>query len=337
VKRVTILDVAAAAGVSKSSVARILNGNATPADPADWNETTRAVHAAAAALGYRRDASASNLRLGRTGLVGIVVTHLVETVRAMFFEEMVRACRAVDRFAIAAGFDEGHGSADAAVEQLLRQGADGLILTTARDGDTLPDQLTTRGIPFALALRGDGRSPAALNDDDLGGYLATRHLLELGHRRIAVVGGPEGVSTVRGRIDGYRRAMAEARLPVDPALIVPATFGAASGAAAAETLMRQPDRPTAIYAVNDTTAIGVMSALTRMGLSIPGDVSLVGYSDIPIVQHLPVALTTVHVHYDHIARDAVALLFAEGQAAYPRLRLTPPSLVVRDSTGPVTR
>lgn len=327
-KRPTILDVAALSGVSKSTVSRILNQGAAPG----YGDSERKVREAAEALGYRRDVSAANLRLGKTGTVGVVLTYLTDVVRAMFFDEVVKACRAKGHFAIAAGVENDSGSDRVAVDLLLRQGVDALILTTTNTGDPIPAELAARDIPYVLALRSIAGSPSAVGDDELGGYLATRHLIELGHRSIALISGPVGTSTVGGRIIGYRRAMKEAGHEIRPEHIVPASFGAPAGGEAATRLMSLRHRPTAIFAVNDTTAIGAMSALMRLGFRVPEDVSLVGYSDIPIVQHLPVPLTTIQVPYGKIAADAVEMLFAQEHDA-AQVRVSQPRLVVRSSTA----
>ena len=163
-------------------------------------------------------------------------------------------------------------------------------------------------MPFVLALCTDGRLPR-LADDRLGGYLATRHLIDLGHRRIGLIAGPPYASTSRGRIEGYREAMAEAGAAVDPALGDGLELQhRRAGMQEAEALMRLPAPPTAIFAVNDNTAIGAMSALRRRDLAIPGDVSLVGYNDIPIVSCLDTPMTTVRVPFDQIAASALDLL-----------------------------
>lgn len=327
-KRVTIYDVAAAAGVSKSTVSRLLNQKPSPLD----KDKARRVRQIAAELGYMRDASAANLRLGRTGMIGVVVTYLADTVRATFFEEITRLCESNDCFAVAAIADNPEG-ARAAVERLLRQGAQGIILTTTQEGDTLPDELTARGIPFVLALRTDGRSPSAYSDDLLGGYLATRHLLDLGHRKIGLISGPVGASTAQRRVLGYQQALVEAGLAICPAYIAPATFGAEAGASAAASLLDLSEPPTAIFAVNDLTAIGAYSTFVRRGVQVPKDISLVGYSDIMIARHFAVPLTTIRVDYAAIARNAMALLLSDDHQG-DCLKVAEPHLIVRESTAP---
>ena len=146
-----------------------------------------------------------------------------------------------------------------------------------------------------LALRTNGTSPASIGDDRLGAHLATRHLLDLGHRRIGLVCGPAYASSARDREAGYRDALTEAGVPVDETLLAGDSFSMEAGEIAGRTLLDRTDRPTAIFAVNDNTAIGVMAAAHALGLRIPDDLSLVGYNDIPIVSRLPVPLTTVRV------------------------------------------
>ncbi|MDO1583389.1 LacI family DNA-binding transcriptional regulator [Rhizobium oryzicola] len=328
--RVTILDVARAAGVSKSSVSRFLDERMPKSD----SETARRVRQIAVELGYVRDVSASSLRRGKTGMVGVIVPRLTDTVMAMLYEALAHAATRSGQFTIVATTEDEPGADRRAADLLLRRGVDGLILSTAREGDTLTDELVDRGVPFVLALRTDGKCRSSIGDDALGGYLATRHLIDLGHRRIGLIAGPRHASSARGRVSGYENAMAEAGLEIRPEWIKPSTFGIESGADAARKLMLIPDRPTAIFAVNDNTAIGAMSALLRLGLSVPNDVSLVGYNDIPIVSHLPTPLTSVKIPFDQIATAAFELLAAETVSSNDRIRVAVPSLIPRGSTKP---
>ena len=124
------------------------------------------------------------------------------------------------QFAIVATTDDEPNADRAAAEALLHRRVDGLVLSTARAGDDFFEELAARGVPYVLALRTNGQSLASVGDDRLGGYLATRHLLDLGHRRIGLIAGPAHASTARGRTEGYRQAMAEAGAAVDPAWVV---------------------------------------------------------------------------------------------------------------------
>lgn len=324
--RVTILDIAQATGVSKSSVSRFLDER-SPSN----SETARLVRRVAAELGYVRDASAANLRRGSTGAIGVIVPRLTDTVMAMLYEALARAAARSDRFTIVATSNDEPAANQRAVDMLLGRGVDGLVLATTRAGDGLADRLARQGVRFVLALRTDGVHPSSVGDDALGGYLAARHLIDLGHQHIGVIAGPADTSSAVNRVEGYRRAMEEAGLVVQPEWIVPSTFGLDAGHLAARELMTLASRPTAIFAINDNTAMGALSALAQLGLSVPGDISVVGYNDIPIVSHLPTALTTVRTPFDQIAAAAVDLLVGGGDLAEPIIRAAP-TLIPRQST-----
>ena len=328
--RVTILDVAAAAGVSKSTVSRILDERLPPSE----NDTARRVRQIATELGYVRDSAAASLRRGKTMTVGVIVPRLTDTVMAMLYESLAHACGRTSRFAIVATTDDRPMADRAAAESLLRRGVDGIVLATARDDDDFPDVLRAQGVPYVLTLRTDGRSRSSIGDDVLGGYLGTRHLLDLGHRRIAMIAGPNYASSSRGRVAGYRKALEEAGVPIVADHIVPSTFGIEAGAEAVIGLMKLSPRPTAIFAINDNTAIGAMSALANLSLNVPHDVSLVGYNDIPIVSHLPTPLTTLRVPFDQIALAALDLLATPIVSDSDRIRIAPPTLIPRRSTAP---
>jgi LacI family transcriptional regulator len=254
---------------------------------------------------------------------------------AMLYESIAHACQRSGRDAIVATTDDEPKSNRSAIEALLQRRVGGLVLATARTGDCVPQELTTRGVPFVLALRTDGDSLSAVCDDRLGGYLATRHLLDLGHRRIGLIAGPSYASTARGRTEGYREAMAEAGVDVNPRWVVESTFGIESGADCALTLMSQVARPTAVFAANDNTAIGALSALEKLGLEIPSEVSLVGYNDTPIVSRLPTPLTSVRVPFDQIAAAALDLLKSGPLDRKDRIRVFAPTLIPRRSTAAV--
>jgi len=328
--RVTLHDVAAAAGVSKSTVSRVLDERLPQSD----GETALRVRQVAADMGYFRDLSAASLRRGKTMAIGVIVPRLTDTVMAMLYEALAKACARTGRFAIVATTDDQPGADRAAADSLLRRGIDGLVLATARDGDDFASELAERDVPFVLALRTDGKSLSSVGDDRLGGYLATRHLLDLGHRRIGLIAGPDYASSSRGRVEGYRQALLEAGVTIDEDIIVSSTFGIDAGALAAAQLMDAANPPSAIFAVNDNTAIGALSTLARRGLSVPDDVSLIGYNDIPIVSHLPTPLTTLRVPFDQIAMAALDLLDGIG-VGDGRLRVATPTLIPRNSTAQV--
>lgn len=181
---VTLKDVAAASGVSISTASRAL-------DERIMSRSAAAAHVRKVAeeLGYRRNSFASSLRRGETRTLGVLVPRLSDTVMALMFEELERAASSRGYFAMVATSGDDPDDEKRAAETLLDRNIDGLILATARLDDELPRLLRQRKVPHALVLRTDGVSPSALGDDEVGGYLAVRHLLDLGHRDIAVVTG----------------------------------------------------------------------------------------------------------------------------------------------------
>ncbi|MBN9177452.1 MAG: LacI family DNA-binding transcriptional regulator [Microbacterium sp.] len=327
---VTLRDVAQASGVSVSTVSRILDDRT----PASRSPTAQRVRAMADQLGYRRNVSASSLRRGTTGTVGVLVPRLTDAVMALMFEAVERQARRVGAFAVVATSGDDVDDERRATETLLDRGVDGLILATARLDDDLPRSLRDRGIPHVLALRTDRVSPSALGDDEAGGYLAVRHLVDLGHRDIAVVTGPWFTSSGRDRRAGAQRALAEADIGLPDERVIATGYGVEAGIAAGERLLSSPDRPTAIFAANDNLAIGVVQAAGRYGLHAGQDLSVVGYNDIPLVAHLPVPLTSVRTPFDQIAADAVDMLF--GVDSTPGgIRAVLPTLIPRASTARV--
>ena len=326
--RVTILDVAKEAGVSKSTVSRMLDDRLPQSD----TPKARHVREIAAKMGYVRDLSAAALRRGSTGQIGVIVPRLTDTVMAMLYEALARAAARKGQFAIVATTDDNPETTRTAAEALINRGVDGLVLTTARIGDDLTKDLKKRGVRYALALRHNGDSRAAIGDDELGGYLATRHLIDLGHEKIGLIAGPNHATSAIGRRRGYAKAMKEAGLTVADDWIAPSSFSMEAGETAARQLLELPQRPTAIFAINDNTAIGALSAIAEAGLKVPSNISLVGYNDIPLVSRLPVPLTSVNVPFQQIAEAALELL-AEDAPTDP-IRSFSPTLIPRSSTKP---
>ncbi|GAA3739123.1 LacI family transcriptional regulator [Spinactinospora alkalitolerans] len=326
----TIHDVARRAGVSTSTVSRALD----PRLPRSRSAAAARVREAARELGYTPHSVASSLRRRGTNTIGVLVPRLSDTVMAIAYEELAAACQRRGYFAIVATTHDDVEEQRSAAQSLLQRRVDGLVLTTARLNDSYLDHLRSQGVPHALALRTDGISPSSLGDDELGGYLATRHLLDLGHRRIACVAGPSYASSSTGRCEGYVRALRDQGVEPDPALIHPSAFSIEAGEEAADALLRAPDRPTAVFAINDNTAIGVLSAAHRAGLAVPDELSIVGYNDIPLVGHLPLPLTTMRVPFRDIAASAVDLLLADPDTAEERRYVHAPTLIPRASTAP---
>lgn len=325
---VTLRDVAEASGVSISTVSRILDDRTPPSRSA----TAQKVREAADALGYRRNMFASNLRRGATATIGVLVPRLTDAVMALMFEAVERTARRQGYFAVVATCGDDPEEERRATETLLDRNVDGLILATARLDDALPASLRERSIPHVLALRTDRISPSSLGDDEAGGYLAVRHLIDLGHRDIAVITGPWFTSSGQDRRSGAERALREAGIELPAARVFSSGYGVDDGLTAGRRLLDGADRPTAIFAANDNLAIGVVSAARSLGI-LPGEqLSIVGYNDIPLVSRLPTPLTSVHTPFDQIAGAAMELLLSPSPAGTVRTAL--PTLIPRASTAP---
>lgn len=326
---VTLRDVAAASGVSLSTASRALDdrGNAPRSAAAEH------VRKVAAELGYRRNSFASNLRRGETRTLGVLVPRLSDTVMALMFEELERAASDRGYFAMVATSGDDPEEERRAAETLLNRNVDGLILATARLDDELPRVLRQRGVSHALVLRTDGVSPSAVGDDEVGGYLAVRHLIDLGHRDIAVVTGPSFTSSGVARLSGARRALREAGINPPAEWLIAAGYGIENGFSAGESLLGEGSkkRPTAMFAANDNIALGVIAAAHRCGIAVGQDLALVGYNDTPLSARLPTPLSSVRVPLAQIASTAIDLIVNPGKE--PHIRKSMPTLIPRESSG----
>jgi len=223
------------------------------------------------------------------------------------------------------------------VRGLTDRRVDGVILATATLDDPLLDELEAQRIPFVLLNRRSGNHPVVRGDDELGAYLATRHLISNRHERIGFISGPSGISTAEDRRAGYRRALAEASIPFDASLVVESSFAAEGGARAATELLSREAPPTAIFAVNDATALGAMAVARDLGMAIPRDLAVVGYNDTELASMLPVPLSSVAVPVHEMGEVAVQLLLERIAGKPARSVVMSPRLVARaSSTSPAS-
>ncbi|WP_258725569.1 LacI family DNA-binding transcriptional regulator [Cellulomonas sp. NS3] len=328
--RVTLAAVAAEARVSISTVSKVLNGRA------DVSEATRErVEGLLGRHGYRRRTSPSSA----APLIELVF-HELDTIWAM---ELIRGVEDVARESSASVVLTESGTRHAPgpewLEGVLQRRPLGVVLVFSTLPAAVKDQLRSRAIPFAVV------DPAGDPDPDVpsvgsanwsGGLAATRHLLELGHRRIAMITGPEDMMCSLARLDGYRSAMSNAGHGVDPTLVRFGDFHVQGGHDIATELLALPAdrRPTAIFAGSDLQALGVLEAARRLGLRVPEDLSVVGYDDVAVARWSSPALTTVHQPLRHMAQEAARLVLRarEGASVSTRMDLAT-SLVVRDSTA----
>ena len=328
--KTTLSDIAALAGVSVPTVSKVINGRTDVAA-----ETRRRVEAIIVEHGYQRSPRSA----GRAPLLEVIF-HELESEWAL---EIVRGVeRVAGRQHLAVVLTEMQGRRTPGrgwLEGVLARRPMGVIAVFSDLSPTMREQLRTRDIPFVVVdptgePLHDTPSIGATNWN--GGLTATRHLLGLGHRRIGVIGGPPGILCSRARLDGYRAAMDEADVPIDPRLISHGQFHVDEGIEQGRALLRLAERPTAIFAGNDLQALGVYQAARAARLHIPEDLSVVGFDDLPVARWVGPPLTTVRQPLVEMAETAAELVLdlARGETpAQTRIELAT-ELVVRESTAP---
>ena len=330
--RATIASIAAEAGVSVPTVSKVLNGRS------DVAPATRArIEEVMARHQYKRRTRGP--APSGPPLVDLVF-HEMESEWALEIVRGVETTLATLGASVVLTASGGaHRPGQAWLDGVLARRPLGVILVMSTLTSAQREQLESRAIPF-VALDTDGEPPTGVpavgstNWD--GGLSATRHLIELGHRRVAVISGPKDVLCSRARVDGFRSAHERAGLTYDPDLIRWGDFYIAGGYEHAMDLLARPNRPTAIFAGADMQAVGVLRAARELGLSVPDDLSVVGYDNLPLADWFSPRLTTVNQPLRAMAKTATSMMLslADGQQP-PALRVDlATELVVRESTAP---
>lgn len=332
--RSTTREVASAAGVSLATVSLVLNKK-----PGVSAETRRRVVAAMERLGYQRRPAAAGTAL----TLGLLIERL--PVPAFADPAVGLMVQGVESAAGQRGYHVLLATVEAGATDLpamlTERQVDGLIVLGGGDiADDYIRLLVATGIPLVLADNFvDGLVVSCvLGDNVTGGYLITKHLLDLGHRRIAMLTGPRKYKTLTERLEGYQRAMDEAGIGRDPGLLVPPVHGAPrKGYTQTRTLLAGPRPlwPTAIFAVSDKTALGALEALKEAGLRVPDDMTLVAFDDIADSAHVTPALTTVRLPMQAIGAVAVGRLIEliQGVQTLPTKTLLYTELIVRASAA----
>jgi LacI family transcriptional regulator len=328
---VTIKDVAREAGVSVATVSRVWNEAAFVSA-----ETRQRVAEVATRLGYSPHGAARSLITRTTHALGVLLPDLY----GEFFSEIIRG---IDHTAQAAGYHilvssshESKDEIDAALRS-MRGRVDGMIIMS-------PDLEARRTLhalqgSFPVVLLNGGAEAKEFDtitiENHEGAREMVRHLVARGHTRIAMIGGPERNYDAAERLRGYHTALTESGIEHEVSLVVPGDFSELSGHSAVSQLLELEPRPTAIFAANDSMAIGALSALREAGLRVPDDVAVAGFDDIPLARYMNPPLSTVHVDISQLGERAAALLLAslrKGNRPHQQLQL-PTTLVIRASCG----
>lgn len=334
--RVTLKQIADAAGVHPATVSRALN----PETSAMISDDTRErVIATAERLGYTPSIPARTLRHGRSDTVGIVVANLENPYTGRIIRGVENALEGRGIMALIAETQDDRDRMARVVGHLLGRNVDAIICTGARQGSDRLLRKTFDQIPVVLVdrtLEGSGLSTVA-PDDVAGGRLAARHLLELGHLRLAQIEGPDDISSFRRRSAGFVAEVAEWSGELAKVGDVALEPTVEEGRRLTELILDEDDPPTAIFAQNDLMALGVLAALKERRLTCPDDISLVGYDDLPFTGFTSPPLTTIHLPGYQLGRMAaeVAVAMSEDPSHQVSDLTVTPRVTLRSSTAPM--
>jgi len=331
----TIKDVAALAGISYTTVSHVVN-NTRPVS----QEVRLKVEAAIKSLDYVPSAVARSLKAKTTATIGLLVPNSLNP----YFAELARGiedyCERNGYCVILCNSDDNPEKQRSYLRVLLEKRIDGLIVASAGGDSGLAQGLAGVKTPMVIVDRGlDGVDADLVRiDHEYGAYLATRHLLELGHRDIATIGGPASTSVAQMRLAGYCRALKEAGVEVRPERMLESDFTSTGGYSAAAILL-EGNPPSAIFAGNDMIGIGVLRAAAERNVRVPSELSVIGFDDIQMSRYVYPALTTVGQSILQLGEMAAEVLLR--RIATPNLgtdqRIVTPSIVLRESTAPLSR
>lgn len=325
----TIRDVARVADVSIATVSRVLNGSDRVSDDASHRVWT-----AAAELDYWPNGAARSLTTSRTHALGVLLPDLYGD----FFSEVIRGidltARALDHQILVSS---SHANTDEVISaaRSMRGRIDGLILMAPEAGSAGALERVSNRFPVVLlnprsAVRSCSSVSIANHD---GAFAVVKHLVELGHRSIAIIKGPPDNVDTDERLRGYRYALHEAGIEPRNELELSGAFTESSGFEVAAQICDLEPRPTAVFAANDCMAVGLLSALATLGISVPADMAVTGFDDVAIARYMNPPLTTVHVDAFELGSRAVHLLIAALGSNTHRDEVIAAKLVVRQSCG----
>jgi DNA-binding LacI/PurR family transcriptional regulator len=328
--------VARRAKVSTATVSRVINGS-DKVSP----KTAAQVRKAIVELNFHPNTNARALGTGRSNMFGLIISDITNP----FFPELVKAFEDIavehGQEVLVANTNYDPARMQTCVSRMLQRKVDGVAIMTSEMDEALIGMFSKRGIP--MVFLDNGRPAIGVStihvDYEAGVERAVQHLKELGHRRIAFVNGPLRLASAMARFKAFKSSMASHRLPVKKDWIADGNHRVDGGQNAMTQILAAPERPTAVIASNDLSAIGAYGAIHTRGLRVPADISVIGFDDIQLCAFLEPALTTVHLPRAHIAEIAFQALFQRYTAPKGEPRrgvesVIQPHLVLRKSTGP---
>jgi len=333
----TLEEVAQLAGVSRSTVSRVINDH-----PSVRPETRERVWQAIRQSGYQPHAVARSLVTSRTQIIGMIIPETVTTLFTdPFFPLLLRgateACNAYHYQLLLSLFNDSVDREEM-YQRVLRRGyLDGVIVASASLNDPLVPALLRDRIPFISVGRYPNEKVHYIDVDNLGGaQMAVEHLIRLGYQRIATITGPLDMVSGQDRLEGYRQALKAHRIPVEEELIVEGDYTENGGMVAMQRLL--PAAPEAVFVASDMMAIGALKALRQAGWQVPQDIALVSFDDVPIASAIEPALTTIRQPIERMGSMAVEMLLnrlesSAGEEAPAHRIILPTELVIRASCG----
>ena len=327
-RSVGMVDVARLAGVSHMTVSRVINDHPTVSQV-----TRQKVLAAMATLGYRPNSAARALATGRTRVLGVISIDTTLYGPASMLSAIERAARDLGyAVSVASAPDIDRKSFNAAFESLALQAVEGIIAITPHVATTAALNRLPDNVPVVAVEGGRGALPTVAVDQHLGARLATEHLLKLGHRTVLHIAGPNDWFEAQERERGWREALTAAGREVPG--VVRGDWSPRSGYEAARRLVSRPGL-SAIFVANDQMALGALRVLDEAGISVPGQVSVVGFDDIPEAEFFTPPLTTLRQEFGEVGRHSLAVLLeqVEGAPRSPRRVVIPPTFMIRESTA----
>jgi len=333
-KNLTLKDLEKATGVSKSTISRVFN---TP-DKVK-NSTLKLVRKKAAELGYQPSRVARRLQAGqgKAKVIGLIIPDIMNP----FFAEITRG---IEDVALKNGYalilnnsDESQERQRRCLDTLRMEGVDGIILPPVCEEDEYVKELSDDGLNIICIDRviKNTSVDSVQSDNRKGAHMAVSHLISLGHKRIAYIGGISAISTTKERLEGYRQAFSDFGLKVDEELIVSGDSKQESGERLTEQLIKMKNPPTAIFTGNNMTTLGAYVALNRLKISIPNELALVGYDDVPWADALNPTPTVVDQSTYEIGQRAAEMLLSriKNPDSSPVKLILEPRFIVRESCG----
>ena len=329
----TILDIARELRLSKSTVSRALTGH-----PNVKQETRKTILEMAEKLDYERNMLAISLVRSKSNTIGVIVPEFLNSFFPLIIDEIQKTASLAGYNVLITQSGESYETEVTNAKILLANYVDGVLVSLTKETQNF-DHLKIfqrKGIPIVFFNRvcEDMEVPKVIVDDYSGAFNAVEHLIKRGKRRIAHLAGPATLQISRKRLSGYRDALTKHRIPIDEELIIPYDFSVDKVHIYVKYLLNLPNRPDALFAINDPTAIRAIQVIKAEGLRIPKDIAVVGFSNDPVGEFMEPSLTTVSQPLKEMGQTATRLLIdqIEKDATKPLIKALKTSLIVRNSS-----